>query len=168
MCESSTDSLRQGHRAIRKRALVGSAGRQLARRPAAAPQLTSQVNPGRTADSSERHANEKLTAVALDARQQRFESRLASACKGSKVKELYNYPIPGAPVGRVAAIEHACARRTETMCWPDPGGKAAVRTTILEDDTAGKRADERWAKSNESKVRFGTSTWWTDGSRTDD
>jgi hypothetical protein len=54
-------------------------------------------------------------AAALDARQQRFMERLASACEGSKSKELFEYPTPDAPVGRVAAIEHARGRRAETM-----------------------------------------------------
>jgi len=75
-------------------------------------------------------------AVALDARQQQLVARLASACEGSKSKELYDYPTPGAPVGRVAAIEHACSRKAETMCWPVPGDEPAVKTTILEDDAA--------------------------------
>ena len=106
-------------------------------------------------------------AVALDAWQQRCVWRLASACAGSKAKELYNYPTPGVPVGRVAAMEHARGNRAETMCSPDPGEKPAVRTTILDDATA-KRAAELWAQSKESKAGSGTWTWWADGSRTDD
>jgi len=94
--------------------------------------------------------------------------RLASACEDSKAKELYDYPTPGAPVGRVAAIEHPRGRRAETMCWPDQGEKPAVRITILEDDAAAKRAAELWAKRKEIKAGSGTWTWWTDGSRTDD
>jgi len=76
-------------------------------------------------------------AVALDARQQRLVARLTSACGGSMLKKLYHYPTPGAPVGRVAASEHARGRRTGTMRWPDPGEKLAVGTTILEEDTSG-------------------------------
>lgn len=85
-----------------------------------------------------------LTPVALtfDTRQQRFESRLASTCKVSKVKELYDYPTPGAPVVRVATIEHARGRGAEMMCWLDPGAKPAVKTTLLEDDGAAKKAAE--------------------------
>jgi len=98
-------------------------------------------------------------AVALDARQQRFVARLASACEGSKSKELYDYPTPGAPVGRVAAIEHAHGRRAETMRWPDPGEEPAVKTTILEDDAAAKRATELWAREKEGKAGSGTWTW---------
>jgi hypothetical protein len=76
--------------------------------------------------------------VALHSRQQRFVARLANACEGSKSKELFEYPTPGAPVGRVAATEHARGRRAETIRWPDPGERPAVKTTILEDDTEGK------------------------------
>jgi len=60
ICESSTDSLRPGRRAVQKRALVGSDGKQPGRRRPATPPLTSQVNPGRTADNSERHTDERL------------------------------------------------------------------------------------------------------------
>jgi hypothetical protein len=95
-------------------------------------------------------------AVTLDHRQQRFVSRLANPCKGSKAKELDNYPTPGAPVGRVAATEHARSRRAETMCWQDPGEKPAVKTIILEDDAAAKRAAERWAGRKESEAGSGT------------
>ena len=107
-------------------------------------------------------------AVALDARQQRFVARLASACEGSKSKKLYDYPTPGALVGRVAASEHTRGRRTETMCWPDSGVKPAVKTTILEDDAAAMRAVELWAREMEGKAESATWTWWTDGSCTDD
>jgi hypothetical protein len=53
---------------------------------------------------------------------------------------LYDYPTPDVPVGRVAAIDNAPGRRAEAMCWPDPGEKPAVKTNILEDDAAAKRA----------------------------
>jgi hypothetical protein len=92
----------------------------------------------------------------------------AYACEGSKSRELYDYPTPGAPVGRVAATEHAPGRRAETMCWPDPGDEPAFKTTILEDDVAAKRAAGIWAKEKDGKSGSGTWTWWTDGSRTDD
>ena len=98
-------------------------------------------------------------AVALDASQQRFVSRLASTCEGSKAKELYDCPTPGALVGRVAAIEHARSRRTEMMCWPDPGEKRAVKPIILEDDAAAKRAAELWERRKESKAGSSTWTW---------
>jgi hypothetical protein len=61
------------------------------------------------------------------------------------------YPKYNTPVDREAAIEHAFGRRTETMCWADPGEKPAVKTTILEDDNAAKRALKVWAKENEGK-----------------
>jgi hypothetical protein len=93
--------------------------------------------------------------VALDARQQGFVVRLANTCEGCKSKELFEYHTPSAPVGRVAATEHAHGRRAETICWPDPGDKPAVKTTILEDDTEAKRATELWAKEKEGKSGSG-------------
>jgi hypothetical protein len=87
-----------------------------------------------------RDAGLTQAAVALDARLQRFVLRLANLCEGSKAKELYDYPTPGAPVGRLAETEHTRGRTAETMCWPDPGEKPAVKTIVLEDDAAAKRA----------------------------
>jgi len=101
------------------------------------------------------------------ARPQNFVVMLAKAREGSKSKELFVYPTPGAPVGKVVAIEHARGRRAETMRWPDSGEMAAVKTTITEDDTAAKRAAELWAKEKEGKLGSGTWTWWTDGSQRD-
>jgi hypothetical protein len=95
--------------------------------------------------------------VSFNARHQQFVARLANPCKGSKSKELFEYPTPGTLVGRVAAVEHPRGRRAETMRWPDPGEKPAVKTTILEDDTVAKRAAELWAKQKEGKS--GSRTW---------
>jgi hypothetical protein len=53
------------------------------------------------------------------------------------------------------------------MCWPVPGEKPAVKTTILEDDAAAKRAAEQGAKRMGSQAGSGTWTGWTDGSRMD-
>jgi len=83
-----------------------------------------------------------LAVVAIDARQQLCVSRLASPCEGWKWKELYHYSTPGAPVGRVAAIEHARGRTAETMCWADPGENPAVESIILEDNAATKKASK--------------------------
>jgi len=79
-------------------------------------------------------------AVALNARQQGFVPRLASARQGSKSKKLHVCPTPGGPGGKVAGSEHVHGERTETMRWPDPWEKTAVKTTILDDDAAAKRA----------------------------
>jgi len=83
-------------------------------------------------------------AVALDARQQPSVGRLVTMREGSRLKVLYDYPTPGSPVGRVAVVEHARGRRAETRCWLDTGDELAVKTTILEEDSAAKRATERW------------------------
>ena len=106
--------------------------------------------------------------MALDARLHRVVARLPNACDGSKSQDLFEYPTRGAPVGRVAAIEHAHCRRAETIHWPDPGQKPAVKTTIIEDDTSAQRAAELRAKKTGGKLGSGTWTWCTQGSRTDD
>jgi len=41
------------------------------------------------------------------------------------------------------------------MCWPDPGEEPAVKTAILDDDTAAKRAAKHWAREKEVKVGAG-------------
>jgi len=41
------------------------------------------------------------------------------------------------------------------MCWPDPGEEPAVKTTILDDDTAAKRAAKHWTREQEVKVGAG-------------
>jgi len=35
---------------------------------------------------------------------------------------------------------------TETMCWPDPGEEPVVKTIILDDNVAAKRATKRWGR----------------------
>jgi len=52
------------------------------------------------------------------------------------------------------------------MRWPDPGEEPEIKTTILEDDTAARRAAELWAKDTEGESGSGTWTWWPDKSRT--
>jgi len=82
----------------------------------------------------------KAAAVALNARQQQFVATLVSAGKCSKSTEGYDHPTLGAPVGRVAEIEHPRGRSAGRLCWRDPGEKHAVKTTILEDIPAAQRA----------------------------
>jgi hypothetical protein len=62
------------------------------------------------------------------------------------VEELYDYPTPGAPKGRVPPMENAHDKRAVTMCWPDPREKTADKTIILEDNAVTKRAAELWAR----------------------
>jgi hypothetical protein len=83
-------------------------------------------------------------------------ARLANEYICSNVKDLFEYSTPGAPVCRVAAIEHTRGRRVEAMRLPDPGEKPAVKTTILEDATDAKSAAELWAKEQEGKSGSGT------------
>jgi hypothetical protein len=105
--------------------------------------------------------------VALDTRQQSFVAWLANLCGGSKSKVLCEYPTPGAPVGHVAATEHAPGRSAETIRWPDPGEMPEVKATILEDDSKANRAAELWVKEKRGKSGSGTWTWWTDRLQTD-
>ena len=103
----------------------------------------------------------------LDARQQRFTARLANACS-SKLKELHHNPSSSAPICKVIREEHEHGRTTEGTDWPPPGAESVVRTTILDDTTAAKRAVQRWAREKEAKVGAGVWMWLTDGSRSDD
>jgi len=105
--------------------------------------------------------------VILDARQQRFTARLANACS-SKLKELHHNPSSSAPICKVIREEHEHGRTTEGTDWPPPGAESVVRTTILDDTTAAKRAVQRWAREKEAKVGAGVWMWLTDGSRSDD
>jgi len=108
----------------------------------------------------------QCVVVPLNSGQHRFVGRIATACDGFKSNEIFEYPTPGAPVVRVAAIEHAHGRRAETIRWPDHGEKPVVKTSILADDTKAKRAAELWAKKREGKPGSGTWTGWTDRSGT--
>jgi len=107
-------------------------------------------------------------AVAIYASQQRFLCRQASACKGSKSKELSNYPTPGVLGGSIAVIEHTHGWRVETMCLSDPGEEPAVDTRVLQDNDTARRAAEQGARRKECKAGSLTSTWQMDGSQMDD
>jgi len=104
--------------------------------------------------------------VTLDSRQQRFAARLENACS-SKLKELDSNPSSGAPICRVVRKKHEHGRTTKGMNWPAPGEEPAVRTTILDNTAAGKRAAQRWAREKEATIGAGVWMWWTDGSRSD-
>jgi hypothetical protein len=63
---------------------------------------------------------------------------------------------------------HDHGRTIEDMNWPGPGEASVVRSTILNDTTAAKRAAQCWVRETEAKIGAGVWMWWTDGSRTDD
>jgi len=105
--------------------------------------------------------------VTLDSRQQRFAVRLENACS-SKLKELHSNLSSGAPICRVVRKEHEHDRTTKGMNWPALDKEPAVRTTILDDTTAARRAAQHWARETEAKVGAGVWMWWTDGSRSHD
>jgi len=77
--------------------------------------------------------------VALDARQQRFTARVASACDGSKPMAVHDHPRSGAPICRVITKEHEQGREAETMGWPNPDKQPAGKMVVLSEDTATKR-----------------------------
>ena len=83
-------------------------------------------------------------------------------------QKLHKNPSSGAPICRAVRKEHEHGRTTEGMNWPAPGEEPAVRTTILDDTTAGKSAAQRWAREKEAKVGAGVWMWRTYGSRSDD
>jgi len=64
--------------------------------------------------------------------------------------------------------EHEHGRTTESMSWPPTGKESVVRTVLLDDAPAAKRAAQRWARQKEAKVGAGVWMWWTDCSRSDD
>jgi len=105
--------------------------------------------------------------VILDSRQQRFTARLANACS-NKLQGLHKNPASGALVSRAVQKEHKHGRTTERMNWPAPGEGPVVRTIILDNDTAAKRAVQCWAREQHAKVGAGVWMWWTDGSHSDD
>jgi hypothetical protein len=93
--------------------------------------------------------------------------RLANACEGSKLQEVYDYPTSGAPIGRVIKKDHERGWKAETMHWPNPDEEPTVKTIILSNDTAAKREVIHWAREKEAKVGMGVWMWWTDGLRSD-
>ena len=54
------------------------------------------------------------------------------------------------------------------MNWPAPDKEPVVRTTILHDSTAAKRAVQNYAREKEGKIGAEVWMWWTDGSDSDD
>ena len=115
-----------------------------------------------------RDSGHRPVAVDLDTRDQRFVARLECTCEGSKLNELYNFPIPAELIARIAAIEHACSRGAEMMYWPEPGEMPAVKTTILQDDTAAQSPDAQYARQMESMGATGIWMWRSARSLTDD
>jgi len=105
--------------------------------------------------------------VILDSGQQRFTARLANACS-NKLQELHKNPASSAPICRVVKKEHEHGRTTKALNCPAPGEEPAVRTTMLDDTTAGQSTTQRWARENESYIGAGLSMCWNDGSRSDD
>jgi len=113
-----------------------------------------------------REAERTPTPVSLDSRQQQFTARQGNACS-MKLKELHQNSSSGAPIYRVVKIEHEHGQITGGMNWPAPGEELGVRTIILDNKTAAKRAALLSARENKANVGVGACMWWTDGSRSD-
>jgi len=107
------------------------------------------------------------TPVIVESRQQRFAARLANACS-NKLRKLHQNPSSGATVYRAVKKDQEHGRMTEGMSWPAPGEESVVRTVILDDATAAKRAVQHWAREKEANVGAGVWMWWTDAPRSDD
>jgi len=110
-----------------------------------------------------RDAGHTPMRVILDSRQQRFTARLANAFS-NKLMELHQNPASSAPICREVKNDHEHGRPTEGMNRLATGEESGVRTIILDDNTAAKRAAQRWAREKEAKVGAGVCVWWTDGS----
>jgi len=110
-----------------------------------------------------------LTAApaALDARQQAFTARLASAYECSKLQAAHGHPTSGAPICRLIFKQHERHRDAETMRWPNPDQEPAGWTVILYTDTAPKREAIRWARDREAMVGAGVGLWRTDRLQSD-
>jgi hypothetical protein len=93
--------------------------------------------------------------VALDARQQRFTARLASAFEGFKLHAVTNHPTTGEPICRVITKEHERGREAETTHRFNPDEEPAVKTVILSNDTMAKREAIHWAREREANVGAG-------------
>jgi len=106
------------------------------------------------------------TPLILESRQQRFAARLANMCS-NELRKLLQNASSGAPVCRAVKNEHEHGQTTEGMTRPPPGEESVVRTVILDNASALKRAAPRWAREKEAKVGVGVWMWWTDGLRSD-
>jgi hypothetical protein len=85
-----------------------------------------------------------LAPVILESRQQLVAARQANSCS-NKLRKLHKNPSSRVPVWRAVKKEHEHGWTTEGMSWPAPGEESVVRTVILDDATAAKRAPQRWA-----------------------
>jgi len=79
------------------------------------------------------------TCIILESRQQHFVARLANTCS-NKLRKLHQNPSSGAPECRAVKNDHEHGRTTEGMSWPPLGEESVVRTVILDDASAAKRA----------------------------
>jgi hypothetical protein len=86
----------------------------------------------------------------------------------NNLRKLHHNPSCRAPVCRAVKKEHEHGWTTDGMSCPPPGEELVVRTVILDDASAAKRAVQRWEREKQAKVGGGVWMWWTDGWRSDD
>jgi len=158
-------------RTLWERALVRPQGSWQAGRPPTPPQWTCQVHPGHAANDPARRTNEGVRAYssAGDLRLQttaipsETRKRMQQQAKGATQQPL----LRGADM-QSSSKEHERGRTIEGMSCPALGEEPAVRTTIMDDTAAAKRAAQLWAREKEAKFGTGGWMWSTDGSRSDD
>lgn len=56
----------------------------------------------------------------------------------------------------------------EGINWLAPGDESVVKTVMLDDATAARRAALPWARETQAKARSGDLMWTTDGSHIED
>jgi len=77
--------------------------------------------------------------VSLESRQQCLTAMVANMCSNT-LRTLHKTLSSGTPVCRAVKTEHEHGRTTEGMSWTAPGEESVVRTVILDDATAAKKA----------------------------
>jgi len=181
MCESSRGSLRPGHCAIWKTALVGSNRSQPARQPPATPQLPGQFNQGCTADHSETHASEWLRAhtSGVDLRHQTTTvwikvSKHLQSLQGKRALRLpYTWctssqsghdrarawqgsrdDVLARPRGEASGQNHFTGRRRrgQESCWTVGKMKGEQGGICLLDVVDGRISNRRWRSMSHSTV----------------
>jgi hypothetical protein len=73
----------------------------------------------------------------------------------TKLRKLHHNPSYRAPVCRAVKKEHEHGWTTDGMSWPPPGKESVVRTVILDNASAAKRAAQRWERDKEAKEAVG-------------
>jgi len=76
------------------------------------------------------------------------------------ISSKLSYPLSS---GVNMCYVHDYGRTIGDINWLGLGKESVVRSTILDDTTAAKRAVQRWAREREGNIGAGVLMWWTDG-----